>query len=90
MFKPSLSKDLPFTSYPIFNFKKLVKVKLTGIERGRILELRKQNLPQRVIAGEICRNKTVIANFLKDPDEYETIKHTSLPEKSSLALGMEV
>ena len=45
---------------------------LTGIKRGRILELHKQNLSRRVIASEICRSKVVIVNFLKDPDVYGT------------------
>ena len=41
---------------------------LTGIERGRMLELYKQNLSKRVIASEIGCSETVIANLLKDPN----------------------
>ena len=47
---------------------------LTGIERGRIVELYKQYLSQRVIASEIGRSKTVIAYFMKDSYAYGTKK----------------
>ena len=33
-------------------------------------ELYKQILSQSIIASEICRGKTVIASFFKDPDAY--------------------
>ena len=46
---------------------------LTGIERGKIVELHIQNLSQRVIASEIIRSKALV-NFLKDPDAHGTIK----------------
>ena len=59
---------------------------MTDIERGRILELNKQNLSQRVIASEIGRSKAVIANFLKDPDAYGTRKHTGWHKEISPAL----
>ena len=45
---------------------------MTGIERGSILDLHKQNFSQRVISCEIGRSKTVIVNFLKDLDAYRT------------------
>ena len=91
MFKPSSSKDLPLTSYLIFKLRKMSKVKtLTGIERKRILELLKQNLSLRVIVSSIGRDKTVIANFLKDPDAYGTRKHTGRPKKISLVLGRRI
>ena len=38
---------------------------MTGIERGRILDLHEENLSQCVFANEIGRSNTVIANFLK-------------------------
>ena len=63
---------------------------LTGIERGCILELHKQNVSQRVIANEINRSKTVSANFLKAPDAYRTKKHTGRHKKISLALGRRI
>ena len=63
---------------------------LTVIERGRILELHKQNLSQRVIASEIRRSKTVVVNFLKDPDAYGTKKHIGTPKKISLSLGRRI
>ena len=36
------------------------------------LELYRQSLSQRAIADKIGRSKTVIANFLKDPETYWT------------------
>ena len=47
---------------------------LTSIDCGRIFELHKQDLSQSVIASEIGTSKTVIANFLKDPDALERRK----------------
>ena len=63
---------------------------LTDIERGRISEFHKQNLAQRVIAGEIGGSKKVIANFLKDSDAYGAKKHTSRHKKISLAFGRRI
>ena len=63
---------------------------LSGIKRGRILELYKQNLSKRVIASEISCSKRVIANVLKDPDAYGTKKHTGRPKKISLVLGWRI
>ena len=60
---------------------------LTGIERGRILSVLKENLSQSVIAIEIGRSKTVIANFLKCSDAYVTKNHTGRPKKISHAFG---
>ena len=51
---------------------------LTGIERGRMLEIHNTNLSPCVIESEICRSKTVIASFLKDPDAYGTGKLNGL------------
>ena len=86
MFKPSLSKDLPFIALT-----KICKGEtLIGIRRGRILELRKQNLSQRVIASEIGRSRIVTENFLKDPDEYGMKKHTDRPKTISLVLGRRI
>ena len=56
---------------------------VAGIERGMIWQLYMKNLSQRVITSEICRSTTEKANFLKDPDEYGTKKHTGRPEKIS-------
>ena len=56
MFKPSSSKNLLSLS-SVLQFLKMSKGKtLTGIERGRILELYKQNLSQRVNTSEISRS----------------------------------
>ena len=62
----------------------------TGIDGVRILELHKQNLSQHVIASEIYRSKTVIANFLNDPDACGTKKHTGRPKKIALALSRRI
>ena len=47
---------------------------LTGIERGKILELHKQNMAQCVIISEIIRSKTVISNYSEDYDAHATKK----------------
>ena len=47
---------------------------LTEIERERIVVFHKENLFTRVIASKFGHGKTVIANFLKDPDAYGTKK----------------
>ena len=81
MFEHSSSKDLLVTSYLFFNFRKWAKVILFDwFKCERILELHKLNLSQRVIASEIGRSKTVIANFQTDPKAYGTIKHTGQPK----------
>ena len=46
--------------------------KLSLVERGRIVELHKQGLLQRAIAAKVGHSKTVILNFLKDPEGYGT------------------
>ena len=64
--------------------------RLTDIERGKILKLRGQNFSQRAIAYEIGRSKTVVANFLKDPDIYGSKKSTGRPKKISPALSRRI
>ena len=61
--------------------------KLSEFERGRIVELHKQGLSQRAIAAEVHRSKTVICNFLKDPESYGTAKSSGRPTKISPALS---
>ena len=90
MFKSSSNKDLLFTSYLFFSLKMGKGKTVTGIECGWILELHRPNLSQCVIASEIGRSKTVIANFIKDPGAYGTKKHTERPKKILLALGRRI
>ncbi len=46
-------------------------------ERGRIVEPHKQGCAQHSFAAEVGRSKTVILNFLKDPESYGTKKMSS-------------
>ena len=46
--------------------------KLSLFERGRVAELHKQGLSQRAITAEVGSSKTVIWNFLNDPEGYGT------------------
>ena len=64
--------------------------KLSEFERGRIVELHKQGLSQRAIADTITRSKTVICNFLKDPESYGTAKSSGRPIKISPVLGRSI
>uniref|UniRef100_A0A3P8S1N2 Transposase IS30-like HTH domain-containing protein n=1 Tax=Amphiprion percula TaxID=161767 RepID=A0A3P8S1N2_AMPPE len=64
--------------------------KLSLLERGRIVELHKQGLSQRVIAAEVGRSKTVILNFLKDPEHYGTKKSSGRPKKITPALSRRI
>lgn len=64
--------------------------KLSEFERGRIVELQKQGLSQRAIAAEVQRSKTVICNFLKDPERYGTAKSSGRPKKISPALSRRI
>ena len=64
--------------------------KLSLLERGRIVELHKQGLSQRAIAAEVGRSKTVILNFLKDPEHYGTKKSSGRPQKITPALSQRI
>uniref|UniRef100_A0A3P8U947 Tc1-like transposase DDE domain-containing protein n=1 Tax=Amphiprion percula TaxID=161767 RepID=A0A3P8U947_AMPPE len=64
--------------------------KLSLLERGRIVELHKQGLSQRAIAAEVGRSKTVILNFLKDPEHYGTKKSSGRPKKIPPALSRRI
>lgn len=64
--------------------------KLSQFERGRIVELQKQGLSQRAIAAEVGRSKTVVYNFLKDPESYGKAKSSGRPKKISPALGRRI
>ena len=55
--------------------------KLSDFEQGRIIELYRQKFSQRQIAFELKRSKTVVCNFLKDPDSYGSAKITGRPKK---------
>ena len=43
---------------------------LSEFEQGRALELFRRNFSQRQIAFEIGRSKTVVGNFLRNPDSF--------------------
>ena len=47
---------------------------LTKFKQGRIVELQRPSLPQRDIANEIDRSRTVIANFIQNPGAYASKK----------------
>ncbi|XP_054642105.1 zinc finger and SCAN domain-containing protein 2-like [Dunckerocampus dactyliophorus] len=64
--------------------------KLSLFERSRIVELHKQGLSQRAIAAEVGRSKTVIQNFLKDPEHYGTKKSSGRPKKITPALSRRI
>lgn len=61
--------------------------RLSRFERGRIVELLKQGLLQRIIAAEVGCSNTVILNFLKDPKRYGTKKSSGRSKKNSPALS---
>ncbi len=48
---------------------------------GRMVEMHKQG---RAIAAEVGRSKTVILNFLKDPESYGTKRSSGRPKKRSV------
>ena len=54
---------------------------LNDFEQGRIIELYRQRYSQREIANEVNRSKTVVCNFLKNPDAYKKSKISGRPEK---------
>uniref|UniRef100_A0A3P8U7G2 Transposase Tc1-like domain-containing protein n=1 Tax=Amphiprion percula TaxID=161767 RepID=A0A3P8U7G2_AMPPE len=58
--------------------------------RNRELPLEKQGLSQRAIAAEVGRSKTVILNFLKDPEHYGTKKSSGRPKKITPALSRRI
>ena len=71
--------------------------KLTDVERARIndfhvqgLTQREQGLTLREIAAKINRSKTVVCNFLKNPDNYRKTKLTGRPKKISPALSRRI
>ena len=64
--------------------------KLAEFERGRICELHKKGFSQSAIAAEINRNKTVIFNFLNDPEGYGKAKSTGKPKKISPSLSRRI
>ena len=64
--------------------------KLSDFEHGRICELHKQGLSQRVIAAEIHGSKTAIFDFLNDPEGYGKVKSTCRPKKISPILSRRI
>ena len=64
--------------------------KLSEFERARIVELHKQGLLHRAIAAEVHHSRTVICNFLKDPESYRTAKSNGRPIKISHALSRRI
>uniref|UniRef100_A0A671UCR8 Transposase IS30-like HTH domain-containing protein n=1 Tax=Sparus aurata TaxID=8175 RepID=A0A671UCR8_SPAAU len=60
------------------------------VQKDRIVELHKQGLSQRTIAAKVGRSKTVILNFLKDPEGYGTKKLSGRPKKISPALSWRI
>ena len=64
--------------------------KLTDVERARINDFHVQGLTQREIAAKINRSKTVVCNFLKNPDNYGKAKLTGRPKKISPALSRRI
>uniref|UniRef100_A0A3Q3W0R5 Transposase Tc1-like domain-containing protein n=1 Tax=Mola mola TaxID=94237 RepID=A0A3Q3W0R5_MOLML len=61
--------------------------RLCVFESGRIVELHMQGLSQRALVG---RSRTVILNFLKDPEGYGTEKSSGKPQKISPALSWRI
>jgi transposase len=55
--------------------------KLTNKEKKTILDSVKTGQTHRQIATKIKRSKTVVTNFLRDPDDYGTKKPSGLPNK---------
>uniref|UniRef100_A0A3P8SW10 Transposase Tc1-like domain-containing protein n=1 Tax=Amphiprion percula TaxID=161767 RepID=A0A3P8SW10_AMPPE len=49
-----------------------------------------QSLSQRAITAEVGRSKTVILNFLKDPEHYGTKKSSGRPKKITPALSRRI
>ena len=63
---------------------------LSTYKQGRIVELQRRGLSQRAIANEIGRSRTVIANFIKNPDAYASKKSSSRPIKISSSLDRHI
>ena len=57
--------------------------KLFEFEKGRITALKRVGKSQREISKALGRSKTVISNYLKNPNKYGTRKPTERPEKLS-------
>ena len=57
--------------------------KLSPFDQGRIIELHRQGLSCRDIAGELGRSKTAVNNFLRCPEAYGTKKSTGRLKKLS-------
>jgi transposase len=55
--------------------------RLTVSEQKDILRLSKKKMSHRDIAKKIRRSKTVVTNFLRDPDNYGTKKPTGRKPK---------
>ena len=58
--------------------------KLTEFEQGRAIELYRRKFSHRQIAFELGRSKTVIGNFLRNPDSYGKSISPGCPKKSIL------
>lgn len=56
---------------------------LTDSEKKSILELSKKKHTHREIASKINRSKTVVTNFLKNPEKYCSVKRTGRNKKVS-------
>lgn len=57
--------------------------KLSAVEQGQVRVLKQQNLSLRAIAKAVGRSKTVVGNFLKDPDAYAAKKRKGKARKLS-------
>ena len=55
---------------------------LTKFEQSRFVELLGRGLLQRAIANEIVHSRTVIANFIKNPDVYASKNQAAAPVKA--------
>ena len=60
---------------------------LSEFERGRIFELNRGGLSHRSIANEVNRSKTVITNFLRNPDQYGHKKSPGRQKKNNPITG---
>ena len=57
--------------------------KLSEFENGEIIVLKRVGKSQREISKAFRRRKTVICNYLKNPNKYRRRKPTGWPEKLS-------
>lgn len=62
----------------------LLMTKTFVFECGRIVQLHMQSLSQRTITDEASKSKTVIVNFLKDPEGYGTKMSRGKPKQLRL------